>query len=156
MLWTASSTNGCSGTDDELRVTSEPVPAIKLIREHEKQAVYQYAFHNAVIAAFTGWQDDRNDRLKSVRFGNDEEMPRDVLESIASFMEANKVSYKWKKGDVLCLNNRLVMHSRNFKQPSGGSRKVYASMWGESLEAIPVGGSKVAETNVSLGDLCAL
>ncbi len=140
------------GTDDEIRVTSEPVPAIKLIREHKGQAVYQYTFHNAVIAAFTGWQDDRNDRLKAVRFGNDEEMPNDVLESIAGYMEANKVSYRWKKGDVFCLNNRLVMHSRNpFTHPLGSTRKVYASMWGESLEALPVGGAKVAETNVSLG-----
>lgn len=142
------------GPDEELRVTSEAVPAVKLIREHEKSAVYQHTFHNAVIAAFTGWQDDRNDRLKAVRFGNDEEMPRDVLESIASYMEAKKISYRWKKGDIFCLNNRLVMHSRNpFVHPQGSTRKVYASMWGESVSELPVGGSKVAETNVSLGAL---
>ena len=137
---------------EELKVTSEAVPAVKLVREHCSNAVYQWTFHNAIIAAFTGWQDSRNDRLKSVRFGNDEDMPKAVLNSIATFMEENKVSYRWKKGDIFCLNNSLVMHSRNpFTHPPNGSRKVYASMWGESLEPLPFGGAKVAETGVSIG-----
>lgn len=137
---------------EDLKVTSESVSAVKLIREHSSNAVYQHTFHNAVIAAFTGWEDSRNDRLKSVRLGNDEEMPTDVLESIASFMESNKVNYRWKKGDIFCLNNRLVMHSRNpFTHPPNFKRKVYASMWGESINSLPFGGVKVLETGVSIG-----
>ena len=71
--------------------------------------------------------DCRNDRKKSVRFGNDELMDEEVLEAIALFMEENKVSYKWQKGDFFALNNRLVMHSRN---PFQGTRRVYAAMFG--------------------------
>ena len=40
------------------------------------------------------------------------------------------MSYKWKKGDIFALNNRLVMHSRNAYT---GARKVYASMFGNAI-----------------------
>jgi hypothetical protein len=45
-------------------------------------------------------------------------------------VEKNKVSYKWKKGDIFALNNRLVMHSRNSYT---GARRVYASMFGDAV-----------------------
>lgn len=38
------------------------------------------------------------------------------------------MSYKWKRGDIFALNNRLVMHSRNSYT---GPRRVYASMFGD-------------------------
>jgi alpha-ketoglutarate-dependent taurine dioxygenase len=111
-----------------LKVTSEPIAGIRKITSHHGNAVYQNTFHNSIIAAFLGWQDDRNDRLKAVRFGNDEMIPCDVLESIAIFMEKNRVCHQWKKGEIMALNNRLVMHSRN---PFEGARQVYASIWGD-------------------------
>ena len=52
-----------------------------------------------------------------------------ALEGIARFMEENKVSYKWQKGDIFALNNRLVMHSRN---SFTGTRRVYAAMFGDA------------------------
>uniref|UniRef100_A0A7S2I4B2 NADP-dependent oxidoreductase domain-containing protein n=1 Tax=Helicotheca tamesis TaxID=374047 RepID=A0A7S2I4B2_9STRA len=114
--------------DGSLKVTSEPIPAIRFIEQQQNHAIYQWTFHNSVIAAFVGWEDSRNDRKKSIRFGNDEPMDESILESIAKFMDENKVSYMWKKGDVFALNNRLVMHSRN---AFTGVRRVYASMWGD-------------------------
>eukprot|EP00804_Cyclotella_cryptica_P024776 CCRYP_001744-RC/>CCRYP_001744-RC protein AED:0.10 eAED:0.10 QI:259/1/1/1/1/1/7/113/645 len=114
--------------DGCLEVITEPIPAIRMIEQQHNHGIYQWTFHNSVIAAFIGWQDCRNDRMKSVCFGNNEEMDLDVLQSIAEFMEENKVSYKWKKGDIFALNNRLVMHSRNSYT---GPRRVYASMFGD-------------------------
>lgn len=35
-------------------------------------------------------------------------MDPNILEAIASFMDANKVSYKWQKGDIFAINNRYV------------------------------------------------
>jgi D-xylose reductase len=119
-------------TDGSLRVTSEPIPAIKFITQQHNQAIYQYTFHNSVIAAFLGWQDSRNDRFKSVRFGNYEPMPVDVLEDIAAFMDQHKINYSWKQGDFFALNNRLVMHSRN---PFQGPRRIFASMFGDTATA---------------------
>ena len=44
--------------------------AVKMIEQQHGHAIYQWTFHNSVIAAFVGWQDSRNDRTKAVRFGN--------------------------------------------------------------------------------------
>jgi len=114
--------------DGSLKVISEPIPAIKFIGQQEDHAIYQWTFHNSVIAAFVGWEDCRNDRKKSIRFGNNELMDESILESIANFMDKNKVSYKWQKGDFFALNNRLVMHSRN---SFTGVRRIYAAMFGD-------------------------
>lgn len=114
--------------DGCVRVKSEPVPALRLVPDHENNYVYQWTFANAIIAAFLGWQDSRNDRHKAVVFGDDSSMDESTLESIATFMESNKVAHQWKDGEILALNNRLVMHSRN---NFSGVRKVYASLWGE-------------------------
>jgi diketogulonate reductase-like aldo/keto reductase/alpha-ketoglutarate-dependent taurine dioxygenase len=116
-------------SDGSLKVTSEPVPAIKFISHQHNQSIYQYTFHNSVIAAFIGWEDSRNDRYKAVRFGNDEQMPMHVLQDIAHFVDQNKINYSWEKGDFFALNNRLVMHSRN---PFTGPRRIYAAMFGDT------------------------
>lgn len=116
--------------DGSLTVTTEPIPAVKMIEQQHAHGIYQWTFHNSIVAAWIGWADSRNDRTKSVRFGNNDEMDPKVLDAIADFMNANKVSYKWKKGDIFAINNRLVMHSRN---PFTGPRRVYASMFGDVL-----------------------
>lgn len=116
--------------DGCLRVISEPVPAVRFIEEQHGHSIFQWAFHNSVIAAFVGWEDTRNDRKKAVRFGNNDEMDESVLADIAHFMEEKKVSYRWEKGDFFAINNRLVMHSRNSYT---GVRRVYAAMFGDAL-----------------------
>ena len=60
-----------------------------------------------------------------------EEMPSSVLNSIAAFMEENKVNYRWKKG-IFALNNSPDAQPQSFPRSPNGTRKVYASMWGES------------------------
>jgi len=130
----------------DLSVTSEPVPAIKFIDSQHAHAIYQWTFHNSVIAAFIGWQDSRNNRFKAVRFGNDEKMDPDILQNIADFMETKKISYQWKKGDIFALNNRLVMHSRN---SFTGLRKVYASMFGGARGSVE---NSMSSPNVRVAD----
>lgn len=121
-------------SDGSLRVVSEPVPAVRMIEQQHDHSIYQWAFHNSVIAAFIGWQDSRNDRKKSIRFGNNELMDENVLEAIAKYMDENKVAYQWEKGDFFALNNRLVMHSRNSYT---GTRRVYAAMFGDAVGSNP-------------------
>mmetsp|Transcript_21635 Transcript_21635/g.45172 ORF Transcript_21635/g.45172 Transcript_21635/m.45172 type:complete len:393 (-) Transcript_21635:145-1323(-) len=60
-----------------------------------------------------------------------EKMPESVLQSIADFMHQHRVLHKWKKGDIMAINNQLIMHSRN---PFKGPRKVFASLWGAPVE----------------------
>ena len=45
--------------------------------------------------------DSRNDRKKSVRFGNNEPMDENILYAISNFMNDAKVSYKWNNGDIV-------------------------------------------------------
>jgi diketogulonate reductase-like aldo/keto reductase len=119
--------------DGCVRITTEPVPAIRLVTNHVQNNIFQWTFANSIVAAFLGWQDCRNDRHKSLLFGNNDQMPEEVLQSIADFMEQNRVLYTWKKGDVMALNNKLVMHSRN---PFDGKRRVLASIWGGPQDSI--------------------
>jgi Taurine catabolism dioxygenase TauD, TfdA family len=79
-----------------------------------------------IIAAYLGWQDCRNDRHEALRYGDMTSMDESILQSIASYMEANRILYTWEKGDIMAINNQLVMHSRN---PFQGTRKVLASIW---------------------------
>lgn len=117
--------------DGSLKVTSEPIPAVRFIDQQHENAIYQWTFHNSVIAAFKGWEDCRNDRFKSIRFGNNEQMDCTILDDIANFMERAKVSSPWQKGDIFAINNRLVMHSRNHYS---GPRRIFASMFGDAIK----------------------
>ena len=45
-------------------------------------------------------------------------------------MEENRILWQWKNGDMIFIDNRQVMHSRN---TFTGERKVY-SLWGRPLD----------------------
>lgn len=111
--------------DGCLQVITEPIPAIRMIEQQHNHGVYQWTFHNSVIAAFVGWQDCRNDRLKSVCFGNDEEMDLNVLQSIFNFSECCVVSivrHRLKRPHV-CVSSVASFKWRKTKSPTNG-RKV--------------------------------
>jgi len=115
------------GDDACVRVTTAAVPGLRLVKDHVQNQIFQYTFANSIVAAYLGWEDSRNNRFEALRYGNMEKMPSEVLEDIATFMEDNRVLYKWKSGDIMAVNNQLVMHSRN---PFSGKRRVFASLWG--------------------------
>uniref|UniRef100_A0A6T6I7A8 NADP-dependent oxidoreductase domain-containing protein n=1 Tax=Craspedostauros australis TaxID=1486917 RepID=A0A6T6I7A8_9STRA len=116
---------------DMVRITTEPVPAIRMVGQHGPNQVYQWTFANSIVAAFLGWIDRRNpDPKDALRFGNMDVMPADVLQSIADFMHNNRVLHDWEAGDIMAIQNQLVMHSRN---PFVGPRKVLASIWGDRV-----------------------
>lgn len=127
---------GCDWTwhdNGDVTIVSEPIAAIRLVSDHAQNAVHQWTFCNSLVAAFLGWQDSRNDRTKALLFGNGDAMDLDVLQSVADFMKEHRVLYTWKQGDILAINNRLVMHSR---EPFTGPRRVLASIWGPPHESI--------------------
>lgn len=113
---------------DNLETISEVLPAIYFNNETK-----QYIFNNSIIAAFIGWEDSRNDRLKSVFYGNNELIDSQVLSDISNFMEENKVNWEWKNGDIIWIDNRQVMHARNKYE---GERKIYASLWGRCKDEL--------------------
>ena len=109
----------------EILTISEILPAI-YYNEETKQNI----FHNSLVAAFIGWHDCRNNRYKSICYGDGSDIEWEVLDAIAFFMECNKVEWKWENGDIIWLDNRQVMHSRNNYT---GERVVHASLWGRPL-----------------------
>jgi len=131
--------------DGSVRITTQAVPALRLVADHCQNYVFQYAFANSIVAAYLGWQDCRNDRHEALQFGDRSRMDEAVLQSIADYMERHRVLYDWKKGDILAVNNRLVMHSRN---PFTGPRRVLASLWGPPQKHIC---EQAPANNVALG-----
>ena len=115
--------------NDELRTTTAVVPALKT-DPHTGTSM----FINAMVAAYTGWIDSRNDPTKAVQFGNGEMLSDDegaVLKDIEAFMMKTRVCFKWEKGDVIIIDNGVCMHSRNtFERP----RRILATLGGPRSE----------------------
>lgn len=97
-----------------------PIPAIK----HDKNRQRKIWF-NSMVAAYTGWEDARNDPVKAVTFGNGKPLPGDIIHDCLRILEEESVAIPWKKGDVLLLDNLAVLHSRRSFTPP---RRVLASL----------------------------
>jgi alpha-ketoglutarate-dependent taurine dioxygenase len=78
------------------------------------------------VAAYYGWQDTRNSSEKAVTYGDDTPLnPEDVLRA-KQVLDENSVSFKWHQGDVVLIDNRLVLHSRNSFTPP---RRILAALF---------------------------
>jgi len=87
-------------------------------------------FFNSVVAAFTGWNDSRNVGEKAVLLGDGSSVDANALRAVAEFMHQHRVAFPWQAGDVLLIDNNLVMHSRDRFE---GSRRVLAALRGPPL-----------------------
>lgn len=104
----------------DLRTTTATLPAV---RTDERSGLK--TFFNSMVAAYIGWQDTRNDRKKAVMLPNGEYMDDTLMETLAQKMEEKAVAFDWRKNDVLCIDNKLVLHSR---YPFTGERVILASI----------------------------
>lgn len=62
---------------------------------------------------------------RNVYFGDGSEIPEQSLKIISDIYEQYKFSFKWKKGDVLLLDNMLYSHGR---MPFSGERQTLVGM----------------------------
>ena len=106
--------------DGSLDTLTAPLKAIRTDKRTGMKT-----FFNAIVAAYTGWIDSRNDPRRAVCLANGEPMNCSELEATAQAMEQEAVAFKWEKGDVLMIDNRLVLHAR---RPFTGSRRILASI----------------------------
>ncbi len=104
--------------DGCLRVTSPILPAVRELADGRK------TFFNQLIAALTGWKDDRNDPSKAVRFGDDSPMDMQGAQLAAEIAEEITFDVPWQSGDAALLDNYVTMHGRRTFE---GSRKVLAA-----------------------------
>lgn len=105
--------------DGSLRVTTPILPAIRTLESGVE------VFFNQLIAAFMGWKDSRNQKQKSVWFGNDSEIADGDLHQLAALAEQLTYDLCWQTGDMAVVDNFLVMHGR---RPFKGERRVLASL----------------------------
>lgn len=109
--------------DGSLRVTTAVLPAIRTLVDGRR------VFFNQLIAAFRGWQDVRNDRKKSIRFGDDTEIPNSSMSVAIEIADELSFNLAWQAGDVALIDNYQVMHGR---RPFQGQRRVLASLVSDS------------------------
>jgi alpha-ketoglutarate-dependent taurine dioxygenase len=61
-----------------------------------------------------------------VRSQNDEELPSAIVDQVERTAEALTAKVTWRKGDVLMVDNRRILHGR--KKCSGNERKIFVRM----------------------------
>ncbi|KAL0415175.1 UNVERIFIED_CONTAM: Clavaminate synthase-like protein [Sesamum latifolium] len=86
-------------TEDGVKSIMGPIPAVKYDETRQRKIWF-----NSMVAAYTGWEDTRNDPKKAVTFG---------MEILC------------QKGDVLLIDNLAVLHSR---RPFIPPRRILASL----------------------------
>lgn len=105
--------------DGCLRATTPLLPAVREVADGRK------VFFNQLIAAFKGWKDVRNDPSKAITFGDGSPLDADAVRVAADLAEELTFDVPWQAGDVVLVDNFIVMHGR---RSFVGTRKVWASL----------------------------
>lgn len=106
--------------DDGVKTVMGPIPAIKTDPTTERKVWF-----NSMVAAYTGWEDSRNDPVKAVTFGDGTPLPAEIIYDCLKILEGEAVAIPWQQGDVLLIDNMAVLHSRRSFQPP---RRILASL----------------------------
>ena len=104
----------------DLETITGRLPAIRTDKRSGRKT-----FFNAVVAAYTGWIDERNDPERAVMLADGQPLKANVVHQIAQAMHTEAVAFRWHRGDVLMIDNQLVLHSR---RPFTGKRRILASI----------------------------
>ncbi len=114
------------------------MPAVRLDERTGKSSFAQKLFENftsflgkktwfnSVIAAYLGWQDERNDRKRAVTFADGELIDEADILKCAEILETSSVVFPWAQGDVLLIDNRQVLHARKSFEPP---RRILAALF---------------------------
>jgi len=62
---------------------------------------------------------------RNAYYGDGGEIPETYLDQIRACYEKERIEFKWQKGDIMILDNKLMAHSRN---PYKGNRKIAVAM----------------------------
>jgi len=106
-------------TNDSLKATTPPLPAVVDASNGRK------VFFNQLIAAFSGWKDERNDPSKAIQHGDGTPLNTEAVLAATEMAEDLAFDLKWQVGDVALIDNTITMHARRTFE---GQRKVVASL----------------------------
>ncbi|CAN0921687.1 Clavaminate synthase-like protein At3g21360 [Linum grandiflorum] len=103
-----------------------PMDGVKVIDDDQAGGSNKKkTWFNMLVDAYLYWDDERNDRRKAVTFGDGGFLPEEAVRDCERIFQEESVAVPWKKGDVLLLDNRAVLHARN---PFDPPRKILASL----------------------------
>jgi len=83
------------------------------------------AFFNQLIAASQGWKDNLNEPSKSVTYGDGSPLDTAAVLRAAELADDLAIDVPWQAGDVVLVDNIIVMHGR---RTFTGTRKILASL----------------------------
>ena len=106
---------------ESLRVTTPVLTAVRRLVNGRR------VFFNQLIAAFRGWKDSRNLAEKSIQFGDGGAISNKAMTLAIALGDRLSFDLQWQTGDVVLVDNLLVMHGR---RPFRGQRRVLASLAG--------------------------
>lgn len=107
----------------DLKTITAILPAIKEDSGEMRSNVK--TFFNSLVAAYTGWNDSRNQGCRAVLRADGLFLNPDMMNDAVRLMDEVAVAFPWQAGDVLLLDNRTAMHSR---KPFEGPRRILASL----------------------------
>ncbi|KAL1345168.1 hypothetical protein HN51_018956 [Arachis hypogaea] len=93
--------------EDVVKTIMGPIPAVKYDKSRNRKIWF-----NSMVATYTGWEDERNDPVKAVTFGDGQPLPSNVVYDCLKLLEEESVAIPWQKGDVLLIDNWADLHSR--------------------------------------------
>ena len=105
--------------DGSLLAITSVLPSVRLLENKRK------IFFNQLIAAYCGWKDERNNHRKTIFYGDGSEIPSQTMRAVSNIADNLTYSLDWQKGDIVFINNLLVLHGR---KPYEGNRSVLASL----------------------------
>ena len=106
--------NGC------LKTKTAVLPALRVDTRTGKKTWF-----NSVIAAYLGWNDVRNDAKKAVTFPDGTQMPENAMKTLEETFDRLAIDFTWRKGDVVMIDNRQVLHGRRSFTPP---RRILATL----------------------------
>lgn len=107
----------------DLRATTSLLPAF---RDHVPSG--RRTFHNSILAVSKGWKDARNDPKRCLSFSDGTPFSETDVRLLDEYATRHRIEFDWKKGDVLLVDNYLMMHARQ-PFPSSSKRRILASVW---------------------------
>ncbi|CAN0890812.1 Clavaminate synthase-like protein At3g21360 [Linum grandiflorum] len=107
--------------DGGVKTIMGPIAGVKRDKRRSNREIW----FNSMVAAYTGWEDERNDPKKAVTFGDGKPLPSDIVYDCLNILEQSSVVIPWKAGDVLLIDNWAVLHARKSFHPP---RRVLASL----------------------------
>jgi hypothetical protein len=105
--------------DGTLRATTPVLPAVRALGGGRK------SFFNQLIAVVAGWRDARNDPSRAVAHGDGTPVDLEAVRAATAVAEELAVDVAWQTGDMLLVDNYVVMHGRRSFE---GPRSVLVSL----------------------------